>query len=108
MIASTPNPPYYAVIFTNLRTSIEDDYEKTAIAMVKLAEQHEGFLGYESVRNGMGITISYWKDLASIQRWKSHSEHLIAQNLGKEKWYSAFKIRIALVERDYKFENIIK
>jgi heme-degrading monooxygenase HmoA len=105
MIASTPNPPYYAVIFTNLRTENENKYHETADRMVELAQQQSGYLGHESVRNGLGITVSYWESLEAIRNWKKNTEHLIAQQNGREMWYSAYKTRICLVERDYGFEN---
>ena len=99
--ANTPAPPYYAVIFTNLRTEGDQGYGAMAERMVELAAQQPGFLGVESVRDGMGITVSYWSDLESIAAWKANAEHLQAQRLGHEKWYAGFKTRIARVERDY-------
>jgi heme-degrading monooxygenase HmoA len=103
-IANTPKPPYYAVIFTSTRTKIDEGYGVTATRMVELAEQQTGFLGAESAREDVGITVSYWQSLDAIKAWKQNSEHLIAQEMGRKKWYSAFKTRIALVERDYGFE----
>lgn len=105
MIAKTPNPPYFAVIFSNLRTEIEEGYGETASEMVRLAELQPGFLGHESVRDGLGITISYWVSLDAIRNWKQQTDHLLAQRMGREKWYSAYKTRICLVERDYEYEN---
>lgn len=104
MIADTPKPPYYAVIFSNIRTKVEEGYAETAVEMVRLAEAQEGYLGYESVRDGLGITVSYWTNLDSIRNWKQQTDHLLAQRMGREKWYSAYKTRICLVERDYGFE----
>jgi heme-degrading monooxygenase HmoA len=101
MHAKTPAPPYYAVIFTSIRTDIEAGYEEMAGEMVRLAALQPGYLGHESARSGLGITISYWESLEAIRAWKVNSDHLIAQKYGREKWYSAFKTRIALVERDY-------
>ncbi len=101
MLAKTPAPPYYAVIFTSLRTDIDAGYEEMAEEMVHLAALQPGYLGHESARSGLGITISYWESLEAIRAWKVNSDHLIAQRYGREKWYSAFKTRIALVERDY-------
>ncbi|RAI91520.1 antibiotic biosynthesis monooxygenase family protein [Algoriphagus yeomjeoni] len=103
MIANTPAPPYYAVIFSNMRTEINDGYEETALEMVRLAEAQVGYLGHESVRDGLGITISYWASLDAIRNWKQQTDHLFAQRMGREKWYSAYKTRICLVERDYEF-----
>jgi heme-degrading monooxygenase HmoA len=102
--ANTPIPPYYAVIFTSLRTEGDQGYATMATRMVELAQQQPGFLGAESARDGIGITVSYWQDLAAIKAWKANSEHLDAQRQGRATWYSGFKVRIAKVEREYGFE----
>jgi heme-degrading monooxygenase HmoA len=102
-IASTPKPPYYAVIFTSLRTEGDNGYADMATEMVELAAQQPGFLGIESAREELGITVSYWSDLESIRNWKTNAEHLQAQRLGREQWYASFKVRISKVERDYGF-----
>ena len=100
-LAQTPSPPYYAVIFTSLRTDDAHGYEEMAEKMVELASTQPGFLGIESVNDSMGITVSYWTDLESIRNWKENPNHRKAQQLGHEKWYEGFKIRISKVERDY-------
>ncbi|MBX2890272.1 MAG: antibiotic biosynthesis monooxygenase [Saprospiraceae bacterium] len=105
MIAKTPNPPYYAVIFSSTRTQIDEGYGQMAEQMLQLAAQQPGFLGVESARNEVGITVSYWESLEAIRHWKAHAEHLVAQRLGREKWYSAYKTRICRVERDYGMET---
>lgn len=101
--AATPAPPYYAVIFTSVRTNIDDDYGEVANRMVELAQQQPGFLGVDSAREDVGITVSYWQDLESIKNWKANSEHLLAQKRGRKQWYQHFTTRIARVERDYSF-----
>ncbi|MES2415345.1 MAG: antibiotic biosynthesis monooxygenase [Pseudomonadota bacterium] len=102
MIADTPKPPYYAVIFTSIRTDGDHaSYEAAAQRMVELASTQPGYLGVESAREGVGITVSYWASLEAIRDWKAHAEHLAAQQNGRDKWYSAYKTRIAKVERDY-------
>jgi heme-degrading monooxygenase HmoA len=103
MLAKTPEPPYYAVIFSSVHTNNIEDYAEMAERMVELASRQSGFLGVESARNELGITVSYWKELDSIKAWKNHAEHLIAQKKGREKWYQSYKTRIARVERDYEF-----
>jgi len=103
MIAKTPQPPYYAVIFTSVRTNTDDDYFEMSERMLELAAKQEGFLGVESARNEVGITVSYWKDPESILAWKENLEHQDAQRKGKEKWYEVYKVRVAKVERDYDF-----
>ena len=99
--AHTPAPPYYAVIFTSLRTEGDQGYGAMAERMVELAAQQPGFLGVESAREGLGITVSYWADLASIAAWKANAEHQDAQRLGRAQWYAGSTPRIARVEREY-------
>ncbi len=101
--AKTPAPPYYAVIFTSLRTEGERGYGSMAEKMVSLAAQQPGFLGVESVRGaeGLGITVSYWDSLEAITNWKANTEHRVAQETGKKVWYSDYQLRVAKVERDY-------
>ena len=101
VIADTPDPPYYAVVFTSIRTDGDNGYAAMAARMEQLAALQPGFLGIESARQEIGITVSYWADLESIGNWKADMEHRRAQELGREQWYSSFSVRIARVERDY-------
>jgi len=103
MIAETPVPPYYAVIFTSVRTAGDNGYEQMAKKMLELAQKQDGFLGIESAREELGITVSYWRDLESIRKWKENGEHKLARKKGREVWYSSFATRISKVEHDYMF-----
>ena len=105
MIATTPRPPYYAVIFSTLRTNIDEGYEETAHRMEELAKLQEGYLGIESARNVIGITVSYWKSLDAISRWKNNIEHAVAREKGRALWYQKYQLRICKVERDYGYEK---
>ena len=101
LIANTPDAPYYAVVFTSERTEGDNGYAEMSKRMVELASQQPGFLGVETAREDVGITVSYWSDLESIKNWKANVEHLEAQRMGHQKWYAGFKVRVAKVERDY-------
>lgn len=105
MLAKTPQPPYFAAIFSSTRTPVEHGYSIMNDKLFALVTEQEGFLGVESAREEVGITVSYWKDLESIKRWKENAEHLLAQEKGKSDWYQSFKVRIAKVERDYAFDR---
>lgn len=106
-MSNTPQPPYYAVIFPNQRSTEDDEgYDAMAVRMVELAKTQPGFLGMDSARDshGFAITVSYWESLDAIAAWRDHPEHLQAQALGREKWYAAFDLHIAKVERSYSFK----
>lgn len=102
-IAKTPVPPYYAVIFTSIRSGDDQGYGKMSEAMADSATRQPGFLGVESAREEVGITVSYWDSLEAIAAWKQDAAHLMAQKLGRDNWYTAYKTRICRVERDYAF-----
>jgi len=100
--AKTPQPPYYAVIFTSIRTEGDNDYAATAKHMFDLASQQPGFLGFESARQEIGITVSYWSSLEAINAWKKNSTHQQAQKRATD-WYTRFRVRVCRVEREYGF-----
>ena len=95
--------PYYAVIFTSNRTEGDQGYPNMASEMENLVKTQPGFLGVESAKEAIGITVSYWKDLESIARWKEHTNHILAQTKGKSHWYEKYSVRICKVEREYHF-----
>lgn len=104
-VAHTPEPPYYAVIFTTLRRDPSDDdgYAETDAALSALAAAQPGYLGVESAREGVGITVSYWRDEESIRAWKRDAQHVLAQREGRARWYERYRLRVARVERDCEF-----
>ena len=101
--ATLPNPPYYAVIFSALRTPQDQGYARMADRMVDLAAQQPGYLGMESTRgaDGFGITVSYWESMEAIAAWKANADHRVAQETGQTVWYDHYELRIARVERAY-------
>ena len=96
---------YYAVIFTSIKSPNADGYDRMSEELETLVVNQPGYLGHESARNEIGITVSYWKDLESIKNWKENPAHAIARENGRLMWYENFKVRIAKVERDYGFEK---
>ena len=101
--APTPQPPYYAAIFTSQRTAGDQGYGAMADRMLELAGQQPGYLGAESVRDahGFGITVSYWDSEAAIAAWKQQAEHAAVRAHGRSHWYDHFELRVAKVERAY-------
>ncbi len=102
--APLPDPPYFAVIFTAQRNDADEPgYAAMAARMEELAARQPGYIGVESARDaaGLGITVSYWSDEASLLAWKAEASHMAAQALGKKRWYSHYSLRVARVERHY-------
>lgn len=105
MIIENLKTPYYAVIFSTIVSEDLEGYLKTAERMEELAKEQIGYLGIESASNEIGITVSYWQTLDDIVLWKNNIEHTEARNLGREKWYKKYQLRICKVEREYGFEK---
>ncbi|MFY0604152.1 MAG: antibiotic biosynthesis monooxygenase [Flavobacteriaceae bacterium] len=103
MIVTDLRPPYYAVIFTTLTTDNLVAYEETAHRMEALAREQPGYLGIESARSDVGITISYWESMDAISQWKNNIEHTEARERGRAQWYQQYQLRICKVEREYGF-----
>jgi heme-degrading monooxygenase HmoA len=107
-MTTTPEPPHFAVIFTNRRASwgdetVDREYEAAAARMEELAATIPGYLGIDSTRaaDGAGITVSYWADEAAIENWRRHPDHLEAQARGRRVWYEWYEVRVARVTRAY-------
>lgn len=98
--------PYYAVIFTTTQTENVNEYQEMSELMENLAKLQDGFLGIDSARSEIGITVSYWTNLEAIKNWKHQSEHLLAQKKGRNKWYSWYNVKICKVEREYEFNGL--
>lgn len=105
MIEDSLTPPYYAVVFTTVLSENQEGYEDMNKRMVELAKQQEGYLGVESARSEVGITVSYWRSLDAITKWKNNLLHIEAREKGREKWYTKYQLRICKVEREYGFEK---
>ncbi|NEB73824.1 antibiotic biosynthesis monooxygenase [Streptomyces sp. SID14478] len=108
-VAARPLPafelPYYVVVFSSVRTPGDRGYGETADRMDELVAQMPGYLGHESARTpgGLGITVSYFRDVAAIERWRSVGEHRAAQQQGRAEWYEQYTVHIAEVERSHGF-----
>lgn len=94
---------YYAVIFSSMLTQNNDGYSAMAQQMEDLAKKQPGYLEFESAREDIGLSISYWESLEAIANWKANADHLFAQKKGIKDWYASYKVRICLVEREYDF-----
>ena len=105
MPAALPAPPYYAVVFTSLRTPGDNGYGERAELMEKLAAEQPGFLGVDSVRgaDGFGITVAYGTDEESIAKWREQADHAMTRQRGRDEWYESFAVHVAKVERAYGF-----
>lgn len=105
--AELPEPPYYSVVFSSLRTPVDDGYSDTSELMFDLVQAQPGFLAADSVRgeDGFGITVAYFRDEESIVAWKAVAEHALAQKLGRERWYESYALHVGKVERAYRFDR---
>lgn len=97
--------PYFAVIFTSKLTDNTAGYAEMSEKMKSLAKRQSGFIGIDSARSEVGITVSYWDSLEAIRLWKQNTEHSLVQQMGKEKWYKWYNVKICKVEREYDFET---
>ena len=103
--AKTPKPPYYAVIFTTVKSDDQEGYAEMNARMFALAQQQKGYIGIESAKGEIGLSVTYWETAEDIVNWRNHAAHLLAQEKGYSIWYQAFATRVCLVERDIFFEK---
>ncbi|MEN4892627.1 antibiotic biosynthesis monooxygenase [Erwinia billingiae] len=51
------------------------------------------------------LSLSWWRDEASVLSWKKNQRHRAAQEEGKATIFAYYRIRIASVIRDYSSES---
>ena len=102
--ANTPQPPYYAAIFSSTHTGAHAGYAEDTETILELAKNHPGFLGVEAAGDDdLSIAVSYWDSDETIRAFKQLAEHLVIQKRGRDTYYKSYKVRVAKVERDYSF-----
>lgn len=101
--AATPQPPYYAVIFTSVRQDRDNGYAQAAQQMLVLASEQPGFGGFETARGDLGMSVSYWSTTEGICARKANTADRQAKSRAKD-WYKSFRVRICRVEREYGFQ----
>jgi heme-degrading monooxygenase HmoA len=93
-----------AVIFWSRRNGRDQaGYDAAAAAMDALAAAQPGYRGVEAARqaDGVGVTVSYWADEAAALAWRDHAEHAAIRAAGRARWYAAYRVTVARVERGY-------
>lgn len=94
----------YVVIFRAVARQLDAEYSRVAAQLRELALSRFGCLEFVAVNeDGQEVALSYWPDLDSIRAWKADADHLLAQQLGRERWYAGYRVQIAQVLRDYAF-----
>ncbi|WP_294394027.1 antibiotic biosynthesis monooxygenase [uncultured Sphingomonas sp.] len=100
-----------AVIFLGRRTVGEaEEYAAAVAAMDRLAAEQPGYLGVHSIRgeDGFGITVSYWRNMASALAWRDHPVHAAIREKGRARWYESHEVIVTSIERSYAWEKGIQ
>lgn len=93
----------YLVVFRAEVKHLDADYVAMAARLRDLALTEFGCLEFHALTEGdQEIALSYWPDLEAVARWRTHDEHLLAQQLGRERWYRSYRVEISRIERSYR------
>ncbi|MFE2581607.1 antibiotic biosynthesis monooxygenase family protein [Streptomyces sp. NPDC059378] len=100
-------PPYYAVVFTTVRTQDQSGYGETNARMEELVKDVPGYLGMDHAQTpgGLGITVAYFRDADALTQWRTDAEHRAAQQRGRDRWYESYTLHVAKVERSHGFRR---
>ena len=99
----------YAVIFKAKITTFDASYTEIAKKMRELAMDKYGCSDFVSAtEDGYEIAISYWETQEQIIKWKQDAEHLVAQELGRSRWYQSYKVEVVKIIREYPVGKVEK
>ncbi len=84
-------------------------YLELAAQLKPLLSDIDGFIDIERFQSltspGKILSLSWWRDEASVEAWKKNHFHRAAQAEGREDIFSYYRIRIARLEREYSSED---
>ena len=83
------------------------DYTQTSDALESYVKTRPGFVAVKSftAEDGERLTIVRWKDRETLEQWRTDPKHVSAKNTGRECWYEYYKMEVAEVFRESKFER---
>ena len=83
----------------------EQVYLDIAASLKPALEEIDGFISVERFRSvsapGKLVSISFWRDEASVKRWREHNRHHLAQLSGRAQIFADYRISVAEIERQY-------
>lgn len=96
----------FAVIFRAKTGGQDSLYSDTVNKMRALAFDKYGCIDFIAVTEGdEEVAISYWPNEQSILNWKKDPDHALAQENGKKRWYSSYKVEVVEIKRSYGFNG---
>jgi len=83
----------------------QHEYLATAQALRASLEAIDGFVSVERFESltqpGRLLSLSFWRDEAAVQRWRTLDAHQAAQAAGRHGVFRDYRLRVAHLVRDY-------
>ena len=87
----------------------KQEYLDLAASLRPALEQTDGFISIERfaslTNDGKVLSLSFWRDEESVRRWRNVQKHREAQSKGRGGIFSAYRLRVCQVLRDYSMEK---
>ena len=90
---------------SRLTADAGEDYAAMDAELSALAREADGFAGVRSygADDGERLTVVWWRDAESLERWRHHARHRLAQATGRARWYASYELEVAEVVRESRF-----
>jgi heme-degrading monooxygenase HmoA len=99
------------MVLTVFRTTMKpgfdaDEAERLGARMYEIATAMPGFVSYRefSGADGESVALVEFETADALAAWRNHPEHVEAQRIGRERLFSAYRVQVCIVERDYAFD----
>jgi len=96
------------IIFRSVLTgAVGADYKTMAQELLERAQGIRGFVDFKSfvADDGEHVSIIHWESQETLRSWTDDLRHVVAQQLGRDKWYESFSVEVAEVGRSYRFDR---
>ena len=93
------------VFRARLKPGLQDEYVALVDRMEKLARTMPGYISHTAYAGADGerLTIVEFEHEEGMRAWRTNPEHIAAQKLARQKYYSAYHIQVCTLDRESKF-----
>jgi heme-degrading monooxygenase HmoA len=94
------------VFRSRLKPGVGEEYQARVRRMIELAETMPGYISHKdfTADDGERVTIVEFEHEEGQRAWRTNPEHLVAQKLARQKYYTEYRIQVCTLDRESKFK----
>ena len=94
------------VFRSRLKPGLRDEYAAAVDRMSELARTMPGHISHKTfyAEDGERCTIVEFEHEEGLRTWRTNPEHIVAQQLARQKYYGEYTVQVCTLDREAKFK----